>query len=87
MPRFLRKPARYGSATVGAMTVRGQSILLDFIPVAHDQRRMAGRAEGGVAGLMVHIAGVDMVQAGLQRDVARARTSVAGGVAGTSGIL
>lgn len=36
-------------------------MLLDFIPVAHNQRSMAGRAEGGIAGLMMHISGIDMV--------------------------
>jgi hypothetical protein len=41
----------------------------DLAPVAHDQRLVAVRAKGGVALAVVHIAGVDVVQAQLQGDV------------------
>ena len=46
-----------------------EPILLDPVPVAYDQRRPAARAEGGVAFLVVHIAGVDIRQAFPERDV------------------
>src|SRR5690606_22512667 len=56
----------------GTAALRIQSVALDAIPVAFDQRGLAAGTERRIALAVVHIAGVDVVQACAQGDVARA---------------
>ena len=65
VPRQLRTAVR---ATANGV----EPVLVDQIPVAHDQRRSALRAESGVALDVMHVAGVDVLQALLPGDVAGA---------------
>ena len=49
---------------------RGHLVALDVVPVANDQGGMAVGAEGGAACAVVNIAGVDVVQPGIEGDPA-----------------
>ena len=66
----LVKTAGRVSAAVRALPLRRQPVVPDLVPVPNDQRLLAARAPGGVAGLMAHVAGIDVPQAFLDRDVA-----------------
>ena len=55
----------HGCAAIGTMSVVGEAVIQNIVPVAHNQGRAAARAEGGAALGIVHIAGIDMVQPGL----------------------
>src|SRR5665647_471392 len=63
------KAPRDGGATIRAVPVGGQPVLPDLVPVAHDQRRPAARAKGGIALLIVDIAGIDILQTFAQGDI------------------
>ena len=76
---------RFGNC--GHFAIGRDLVGVDLMPVAHDQRGVARRAKGGAALGVVDVAGVDVMQAGFERDLARARASVAGGVGGRSVIL
>src|SRR5215469_9357973 len=54
-----------------AASVGSQSVAQYLVPVAHNQRLTAARTEGGAAVRVMHVAGVDVVQAFAQSDVAR----------------
>src|SRR6266540_4019758 len=52
----------------GAAAVVGQPVGPDGVPVPHDHGGRAARAAGGAAVRIVHVAGVDVLQAVAQRD-------------------
>ena len=64
------KTTGQGGAAVRAVALRCQSVVVDLVPVAHNQRGMAVVAKGGVAFDVVHVAGVNVVQASFECDVA-----------------
>ena len=68
----MSKPARDRLAAMRAMARFIQFIAANVVPVAHDQRGLARRAESGTALRVVHIAGVNVVQAGFECDLAGA---------------
>ena len=57
-----------GGRAMRAVAFRGQVVAADVVPVADDQRRVAARAEGGAALAVMHVAGENVVQAGIERD-------------------
>src|SRR5262245_10124618 len=67
-----REDAGAGRPAGTAASVGGQRPGAELVPVAAYQRRTAARAVGGLAGRIVDVAGIDVVQAGGARDVARA---------------
>src|SRR5665647_3141375 len=56
------KPPCNGRPTIRAASIAGQPILLDLVPVAHDQRGLAAGAKCRIALLIVDVAGVDILQ-------------------------
>ena len=54
------------------MAARVEVVGGDLVPVALDQRGFAVRAEGGAARAVVNVAGVNVMQAGIECDLARA---------------
>src|SRR6266404_165040 len=63
---------RYRRPAEPARAFRSDSIRKDLVPVAHDQRLGAAGTESRAALEVVHVAGIDVVQAFGERDVARA---------------
>src|SRR5262245_66512105 len=55
-----------------AAAVIGEVICADVVPVARDYRLLAFRAVGRAAGFIVHVAGIDVVEAGELRNLPRA---------------
>ena len=62
------KASRNFLAAMAAFPRVRERIVLDAVPVAHDERRVAMRAEGSTAFGVVHVAGVDILQARIQRN-------------------
>ena len=60
-------------ATLGAGASLGQVVVADVVPVAHNDGVVAAGAIGGAAFRVVHVAGIDVVQSGIQRDAAGVR--------------
>ena len=50
--------------TLRTMSIIGQMIVLNLIPVAHDEWRFARGTESGVAFNIMHIASIHIMQAG-----------------------
>ena len=71
----------------GAIGVDVEADGVDGEPVALDDGRRARRAEGGAAGAIVNVAGVDVLEPDVARDLRAPRVSVDGGVRGMSRIL
>src|SRR5690606_16321549 len=59
-------------SAVRAMATLVESVVVDPVPVAHDQTRAAGAATGGSAFGVVHVAGIYVMQATGLRDAPRA---------------
>src|ERR1700740_1640002 len=63
---------RHGRIAMLAVTFGRECVTEDFVPVAHDDRLAAARAERRAAFAIVHVAGVDVAQSFGERDPARA---------------
>lgn len=53
---------------IGTIPVMCDTVLLDVVPVPHNQRVFAGRTVGGISGAVMHIADIDVTQSGVLRD-------------------
>src|SRR6185503_8390500 len=67
----LLEPPRNARPAAAAGACVGDVVAADVVPVAHDQRFAARRAIGRASALVVHVAGVDVVEPCAQRNRAR----------------
>src|SRR5215471_18167833 len=56
-----------------AGTARRHVIAADVVPITHHEGLLAARTIGRAAGFVMHVAGVDVVQARVERNFSRAR--------------
>jgi hypothetical protein len=85
-PECFAEAAGDGGLAVRAMAFRGQVVAADVVPVADDECGVTAWAEGGAAFTVVHVAGEDVVQAGVEGDAAGLDQG-SGGVGGRSPIF